>query len=312
MKIGKVEIPGKCMLAPMAGVTDKAFRQVCRKFGALYTVTEMVSAKAITFDDKKSKELLNIGKDEKPCGIQLFGYEPECLREAAKYVKQLRPDVVDINMGCPAPKVTKTGSGSTLMRKPTLCGEIVQALKEELGDIPITVKIRKGFSNKEITYEQVAKICEENGADAIAIHGRTKDEMYSGKCDLDAILRVKEIVKIPVIGNGDVCSVEDADKMMNYTGCDLVMVGRAAFGNPWIFQEIQTGVKRQISLSEIKEVMLWHASLLCEYKGEAIGMREARKHMAWYIKGIHGAAKFRKECSNLSMYKDLETLCRNL
>ena len=312
MKMQSINLKNKCMLAPMAGVTDKAFRKLCKHFGAAYATTEMISAKAITYNDTKSIELMDIRDESPKNSIQLFGTEPDVIAKAAKFSLKYEPDAIDLNMGCPAPKVTKSGAGSALLRDPKLCGDIVNAVKDAVLDVPVTVKLRKGWDDETITYLDVAKVCEESGASAITVHGRTREEMYSGKCDLDVIKKVKECVDIPVIGNGDICSYEDACRMMEYTGCDFVMIGRGALGNPWIFQELNLGQRCDISLYERRKVMLWHAKLICEDKGEYIGMKEARKHMAWYIKGLPNAAAFRRECFALSTYDELEQLCAQL
>lgn len=313
MDTQSVNLKNKCMLAPMAGVTDKAFRQVCKHFGAAYTVTEMISAKAITYNDNKSIELMDIRNESSKNIIQLFGTEPGVFAKAAKFSLQYAPDAIDLNMGCPVPKITKSGAGSALLKNPKLCGEIVSAVKEAVpSDVPVTVKLRKGWDDKTITYLDVAKVCEESGASAITVHGRTREEMYSGKCDLSVIKKVKKSVNIPVIGNGDICSFEDACRMVEYTKCDFVMIGRGALGNPWIFKELNSGKRCNVSLDERIEVMLWHAKLICEHKGEYIGMKEARNHMAWYIKGFPNAAAFRRKCFALSTYDELEQLCAQL
>ncbi|MGN1457432.1 MAG: tRNA dihydrouridine synthase DusB [Acutalibacteraceae bacterium] len=316
MKIGNVNIDGYAALAPMAGVADRAFRELCVDFGAAYVVGEMVSAKGITYNNDKSRELLELSKAERPAAVQLFGYEPDVMAQAAKIAMEYSPDIIDINMGCPAPKIACNGSGSALMKNPELCGKIVEAVKKAV-PVPVTVKIRKGWDKNSVNAVEVAKICESAGADAITIHGRTREQQYMPSADWDIIAQVKRAVKIPVIGNGDVTSAESAAKMIEQTNCDLVMIGRAALGNPWIFSEISRLIGHDrpslpVSNAEKISVMLRHIMKLCEYKGEYNGMREARKHVAWYFKGMPNAAKMRKEAGELETFDDLIELCKKI
>ena len=316
MKIGNVNIDGYAALAPMAGVADRAFRELCVDFGAAYVVGEMVSAKGITYNNDKSRELLELSKNERPAAVQLFGYEPDVMAEAAKISMEYSPDIIDINMGCPAPKIACNGSGSALMKNPDLCGKIVEAVKKAV-PVPVTVKIRKGWDKNSVNAVEVAKICESAGADAIAVHGRTREQQYMPSADWDIIAQVKRAVKIPVIGNGDVTSAESAAKMFEQTNCDLVMIGRAALGNPWIFSEISRLIGHDrpslpVSNAEKISVMLRHITKLCEYKGEYNGMREARKHVAWYFKGMPKAASLRKQAGELETFDDLIELCKQI
>ena len=312
MKIGNVEINGYAALAPMAGVADKAFRQLCMKYGACYCVSEMVSSKGISYNSEKSAQLMEIGESEHPCAVQIFGNEPETMALAAKFALKYNPEIIDINMGCPAPKIAGNGAGSALMKDPRLCGEIVKAVKMAV-DIPVTVKIRKGFNDEMINAVEVACICEENGADALTIHGRTREQYYSGVCDLDIIKEVKKALTIPVIGNGDITCADDCKRMYDYTHCDLAMVGRGALGNVWIFEEINAYFKGDLSyrkpdFSEKMEVMKKHIESLCEHKGEYVGMKEARAHIPHYLKGFSGAAKLRNDACRVSTLKDLYLL----
>lgn len=310
MKIGNVEFESNVFLAPLAGITDMAFRWVCRSFGAAYAETEMVSAKALSFGDKKSFELMKIAEDEHPCGIQLFGSEPGIMASSAKLAVESGADIIDINMGCPAPKVANNGCGSALLKNPALCGEIVGAIKNSVG-VPVTVKIRKGFVEPNAV--EVAKICEENGADAVIIHGRTRDQYYSGQCDLDIIKAVKDNVKIPVIGNGDIRDIRSAERMFDYTGCDAIMVARAALGKPWIFNTITKYFDKGIITPELTgedklRIMREHIELVVKYKGEHMGMLQSRKQIAWYLKGFKGAAQFRNEAGRLCTLEDMYDL----
>ncbi len=314
MKIGNVEIKGFAALAPMAGVADRAFRELCVEFGAAYVVGEMVSAKGITYNNDKSLELLEMSDKERPAAIQLFGYEPDVMAKAAEISMKYKPDIIDINMGCPAPKIASNHSGAALMKEPDLCGEIVKAVSKAV-DIPVTVKIRKGWDDNSVNAVEIAKICEQAGASAVTVHGRTRQQQYMPPADWDIIKKVKQAVKIPVIGNGDVTSAELAAKMFEQTDCDLIMIGRGALGNPFIFQEIAMllGHDRPtfpVSNEERISVLLRHIEKLCEYKGEYIGMKEARKHAAWYFKGIHGAASLRKRAGTLNTLDDLIELCK--
>lgn len=314
MKIGNVEIKGMAALAPMAGVTDRAFRELCVSFGASYVVGEMVSAKGISFNSERSKELMLLSDEERPAAVQLFGSEPQTVAEAAITAMEYKPDIIDINMGCPAPKISGNGSGSALMKNPDLCGEIVQAVCKAV-DVPITVKIRKGWDDKSVNAVEVAKICEQAGASAITVHGRTREQFYSGKADLNIIAEVKKAVNIPVIGNGDITNANDAAQMLEKTNCDMVMIGRGALGNPWIFMEINAWLNdlRPVlspSPAEKVAVILRHIKAMCDYKGEEIAMREARKHVGWYMKGFKNAAELRREAGYLKTFDELIELTK--
>lgn len=312
MKIKNIEFDDIAFLAPMAGVADKAFRELCVRFGAAYTVTEMVSSKGLTMGDKKSALLLTLGDEEKTAGAQIFGDNPEIMAEAAVKCLQYKPQIIDINMGCPAPKVAMNGGGASLMKNPQLAGEIVKAVSSAV-DIPVTAKIRKGWDENGINAVQMAEILEKNGAAAIAVHGRTRKEMYSGSVDYEIIKAVKAAVGIPVIGNGDVVDAQSAAVMLEKTNCDAVMIGRGALGNPWVFQQINAylndcTVVPLPTLTEKMTVMLQHIKKIIEYKGEYTAMREARHHAAYYTKGLRGGAKFRAEMGSLESLEQLEEI----
>lgn len=312
MKIKDVEFNDIAFLAPMAGVSDRAFRELCVSFGAAYTVTEMVSSKGLVMGDKKSAQLLTLGEGEKTAGAQIFGDDPEIMAQAAVKCLEFKPDIIDINMGCPAPKVAMNGGGASLMKNPQLAGEIVKAVSSAV-PVPVTVKIRKGWDDNSANAVELAEILEKNGAAAITVHGRTRKQMYSGTVDYDIIKKVKQAVSVPVIGNGDITNEQSAAIMLEKTGCDAVMIGRGAFGNPWIFQQINAYLSecRVIpppSINEKMAVMLRHISKMIEYKGEYTAMREARHHAAYYTKGLRGGAKFRKEMGSLETFEQLEEI----
>lgn len=312
MKIRDVEFHDIAFLAPMAGVTDMAFREVCTAFGAAYTVTEMVSSKGLVMGDKKSAQLLTLGREEKIAGAQIFGDDPNIMAQAAQKCLAFHPSIIDINMGCPAPKVAMNGGGASLMKDPKLAGEIVKAVRNAV-DIPVTAKIRKGWDDSSVNAAEMAKILEANGADAITVHGRTRQQMYSGSVDYEIIAEVKRAVSVPVFGNGDVTDIYSAAEMLEKTGCDAVMIGRGAFGNPWLFREINAYLRDGTvvpppSLEEKMSVMLKHIEKMIEYKGEYTAMREARRHAAYYTKGLRGGAKFRAEMSGLETFDQLREI----
>ena len=312
MKIKDVEFENNVFLAPMAGIADRAFRELCINYGAGYTVSEMVSSKGLTMGDKKSGELLTLGEIENPAGVQIFGDNPEIMAQAAKMCIKYHPNIIDINMGCPAPKIAMNGGGASLMKNPLLAGEIIKAVSKAV-DIPVTVKIRKGWDDENITAVELTKIAEKNGAAAITVHGRTRMQMYSGKVDYNIIAKVKKAVDIPVIANGDIVDEQSAAIMFEKTNCDAIMIGRGALGNPWIFRRInaylnECRVLPDVSINEKMVVMLKHIQKIIEYKGEYTAMREARHHAAYYTKGIRGGAALRKEISTFEHFEQLEEL----
>ena len=316
MKIGNLEITEKAALAPLAGVADRAFRELCRGYGAAYTVCEMASAKGISLGDKKSAELLSITPTERPAGSQIFGNAPETMAIAAKKALEYSPDFIDINMGCPAPKVASSGGGALLMKDPVLAASIVKAVAE-VSTVPVTVKMRSGWDDNNINAVELAKRCEDAGAAAITVHGRTKVQMYAPPVNTDIIRQVKQAVSIPVIGNGDVVDGISAARLMEETGCDMVMVGRGALGRPWVFSQINAYLDHEVILPdppvvERMRVMLKHIEALCEYKGERVGIREARKHAAWYTKGLHGAANYRARIGLISSIEELQKIALEL
>ena len=300
---------GRYGLAPMAGYTDSSFRAICREFGATFTITEMVSAKAIRFKDKKTPLLMRFTEEERPIGIQLFGSEPDDFRYAASFAEEnFHPDFIDINMGCPAPKITGGGAGSKLMEDPSLASEIVRATVETVS-LPVTVKMRAGYH--KINAPEFAQYLEQAGVSAVFVHARTRDQMYHPPIFPEVIKDVKDKVSVPVYGNGDILTREDADRMQDLTGCDGVLIGRGALGNPFLFSAL-TSEESSVSLEDRIAVLLRHARASVEEKGEYVGIREMRKHAPYYFKGVNNAAAIRNECVSLSSLSELEALCRSV
>ena len=312
LTIGNVSLANPVILAPMAGVSDLPFRLLCHEQGAGMVCSEMISAKAILYHNKNTEELMQIHSDEGPVSLQLFGSDPDIVSEMAKKIEERPFSVLDLNMGCPVPKVVNNGEGSALMKNPLLAGKIIEKTAKAIQK-PLTVKIRKGFDDAHVNAVEMAKIAQESGAAAVAVHGRTREQYYSGTADWDIIAQVKQAVKIPVIGNGDVVDAASALRLFEQTGCDGVMIGRGCQGNPWIFRELlayeETGsIPERPGTDQIRETMLRHARLQIEFKGDYIGIREMRKHVAWYTKGMQGSAKLRDEINQVESYEELENL----
>ena len=316
LKIGTLELSPGAALAPMAGVTDTTMRRLCASFGASCTVSEMVSAKAIYYKNKNTESLMAIEEKERPVSLQLFGSEPDLMAEIASQIEERNFDILDINMGCPVPKVVNNGEGSALMKNPRLVHEIIYKVSRAIKK-PLTVKIRKGFTEDTVNAVEIARIAQDAGAAAIAVHGRTREQYYSGQADWDIIRQVKEAVSIPVIGNGDVDSPQKAEAMARETGCDGIMIGRGVQGNPWLFSRIlhyqETGeLLPPPDKEEVKKMMLRHGRLQLEYKGAYTGIREMRKHIAWYTSGMPHSAAVRRKVNEVETWEELEELIREL
>jgi nifR3 family TIM-barrel protein len=311
VRIGDVTLKNRWILAPMAGVCDLPFRVLCTRMGAGMTCMEMVSAKAIYYNNRKTDELMEISDEEEVVSLQLFGSDPGIMGDMARHIEDRPFALLDINMGCPVPKVVNNHEGSALMKDPVLAGMIIESVVRAI-DKPVTVKIRKGFDEEHVNAVEMAHIAQESGASAVAVHGRTREQYYSGRADWDIIRQVREAVSIPVIGNGDVTDAGSAQAMLEQTGCDAVMIGRACQGNPWIFKELSMadeGLKYEgPTVRERKDMILEHAGMLIECKGEYIGIREMRKHAAWYTQGLPGSSKLRGKLGEILNYNDLEEL----
>ena len=310
MKIGNIEIQGKTVLAPMAGVADRAFRELCVDYGASYVVSEMISSKGVSMGDRKSKDLAFLSEKERPAAIQIFGSDPVIMAQSVEQVMQFSPEIIDINMGCPAPKIASNGGGASLSKNPELAEKIVKAVVSA-SPVPVTVKIRMGWDFDNINAVEMAQRAENAGASAITIHGRTRNQMYSPPVDRNIIAEVKKSVSIPVIGNGDIIDEQSAAIMLEETNCDLIMIGRGALGRPWVFSQINAYLEHgrvipEPPVTERMRVMLKHIETLCEYKGDYVGMREARKHAGWYTKGLRGAAKYRQELGTIESMEQLQ------
>lgn len=309
LKIGNVDINGRAFLAPMAGVADRAFRELCTGYGAAYAVSEMISSKGLSMGSEKSAQLSYLSEKERPAGVQIFGSDPKIMAESVEEVMKARPEIIDINMGCPAPKIVNNGDGSALMKNPKLAEEIVKAVVK-VSPVPVTVKIRAGWDENSINAVEVAQRAEFAGASAVTVHGRTKAQMYEPPVNIDIIAQVKKAVKIPVIGNGDIVDGSTAALMLENTNCDFIMIGRGALGRPWVFSQINAYLEYgriipEPPVSERMRVVLKHVEAICQYKGERVGIREARKHAGWYATGLKTAAKYRRE---LSVVDSIESL----
>ena len=316
LKIGNIELENNIISAPMAGITDRAYRIITKEYGVGLVVTEMVSSKALYYNDKKTKKLMDTKNEKRPISIQIFGSDPEAMRVATKYVNEYA-DIIDINMGCPAPKIVKNGDGSALLQNLELAEEVIKAVVE-VATVPVTVKFRTGWNDKSIVAVEFAKMAEKAGAKMLTIHGRTREQYYIGDVNLDLIKAVKEAVSIPVIGNGDIKSPEDAKKMFEYTGVDGIMVGRATIGNPWIIRDIikylqneKEFIKEDIENSEKLEVILKHIDLLVEEKGELVAVKEMRKHIAYYVKNLANSTKIREVVNKIEERKELEKVLKD-
>ncbi len=312
MKIGNVEINGKAVLAPMAGVADRAFRELCVGYGASYVVSEMISSKGVSMGDRKSKTLAYLSDAERPAAIQIFGSDPLVMAQSVERVMEYKPEIIDINMGCPAPKIAGNGGGASLAKNPPLAEKIVEAVVKA-SPVPVTVKIRMGWDLDSINAVEMAKRAENAGASAVTVHGRTRNQMYAPPVNRDIIAQVKKAISIPVIGNGDIVDEQSAAIMLEETNCDLIMIGRGALGRPWVFSQINAYLEYgrvipEPPVAERMRVMLKHIATLCEYKGDYIGMREARKHAGWYTKGLHGAANYRRELGSLENMEQLKEI----
>ena len=309
MKIGNVQLDNEVFLSPMAGVTDLPFRTICKEKGCGMLYTEMINAKALCYDDENTKKMLRMEKDEHPVAVQIFGSDPEFMGKAAKIMNEYPNEILDINMGCPAPKVIKNGDGSALMRNPKLAAEVLTAVVKN-SEKPVTLKIRKGWDDDSVNAVEIAKIAEECGISALAIHGRTREQFYSGKADWDIIAEIKQAINIPVIGNGDVFEVQDAVNMLEKTKCDAIMIGRGAQGNPWIFNRINHYMKTgeilpEPTLEEKINTAIRHMNLAVAEHGDYVAVREMRKHIGWYLKGLKNSAKYRDQINKITDYKEV-------